>query len=140
MDSFGNHRLKDEVILVARLMLVLLFLIFGWSKITNFAGTVSYMATTGMPAPTLGAIVAIIIEFFVSIVLLLGIFTQPLAVLMAVYTLATGFIGHKYWSMTGMARYENEINFFKNVSIAGGFLLLYVTGPGRYALNFGNRN
>ncbi|MCB8879043.1 DoxX family protein [Acidisoma cellulosilytica] len=121
-------------------MLVLLFLIFGWSKMTNFAGTVSYMAQTGMPLPFLGAVVAIIIEFFVSIAVLLGIFTQPLAVLMALYTLATGFIGHKYWLMTGVARYENEINFFKNVSIAGGFLLLYVTGPGRYALPIGKRS
>jgi putative oxidoreductase len=139
MTDFGNQHFRDEVVLVARLMLVLLFLIFGWSKITNFAGTVSYMASTGMPVPALGAVIAIIVEFFVSILILLGIFTQPLAGLMAVYTLATGFIGHKYWSMTGMARYENEINFFKNVSIAGGFLLLYVTGPGRYALRLGRR-
>ena len=139
MNSSGHNQFRDEVVLVARIMLVLLFLIFGWSKITNFAGTVSYMASTGMPVPVLGALIAIFIEFFVSIAVLVGIFTQPLAVLMAVYTLATGFIGHKYWSMTGMARYENEINFFKNVSIAGGFLLLYVTGPGRYALHFGKR-
>ncbi|WP_227305492.1 DoxX family protein [Acidisoma cellulosilyticum] len=140
MQNSGNHQFRDEVVLVARLMLVLLFLIFGWSKMTNFAGTVSYMAQTGMPLPFLGAVVAIIIEFFVSIAVLLGIFTQPLAVLMALYTLATGFIGHKYWLMTGVARYENEINFFKNVSIAGGFLLLYVTGPGRYALPIGKRS
>lgn len=140
MYSFGKHQFRDEVLLVARLMLVLLFLIFGWDKLANFAGTVSYMAQTGVPSPTLGAVVAIIIEFVVSIIVLLGVFTQPLALLLAVYTIATGFIGHHYWSMTGMARYENEINFFKNVSIAGGFLLLSVTGPGRYSLPLGKRD
>jgi len=84
--------------------------------------------------------VAIIIEFFVAIVVLLGVFTQPLSVVLAVYTIATAFIAHHYWSMTGMARYENEINFFKNVSIAGGFLLLSITGPGRYSLPLGKRD
>jgi putative oxidoreductase len=128
-DSF-----KDPVLLAARLLLVLLFLIFGWQKLTNFAGTVGYMTATGVPLPHLAALVAIVVEVFVAAAIAIGIATRPLALLMAVYTLATGFLAHHYWSMTGMARFENEINFYKNVSIVAGFLLLYVTGPGRYAL------
>lgn len=135
MDRFGIEKGRDEIILAARILLVLLFLIFGWGKITDFAGTVSYMAHTGMPVPWAGAVVAIIIEFFVSIAILIGVFLRPLALLMALYTLATAFIGHPYWTMSGMAQFEGEINFFKNVSIVGGFLLLYVTGPGRYAVS-----
>lgn len=137
MSNFGIEKVRDEAILIARILLVLLFVIFGWSKITNFGGTVAYMAQTGMPAPTLGAVIAIIIEFFVSIAVLLGVLIRPFALLLAVYTFATALIGHHYWTMTGAEHYENEINFFKNVSIMGGFLLLYVTGPGRYALQPG---
>ena len=37
--------------------------------------------------------------------------------------------------MTGMARFEGEINFYKNVSIIGGLLVLYVVGAGRYAID-----
>ncbi|HYZ34105.1 MAG TPA: hypothetical protein VE684_17675 [Crenalkalicoccus sp.] len=37
--------------------------------------------------------------------------------------------------MEGAARYGNAINFYKNLSIIGGFLLLYVTGPGRYSVD-----
>jgi len=37
--------------------------------------------------------------------------------------------------MEGAARYGNAINFYKNISIIGGFLLLYVTGPGRYSID-----
>jgi putative oxidoreductase len=43
MQSFGAERIKDEVILVARILLVMLFLVFGWSKLTNYSGTVGYM-------------------------------------------------------------------------------------------------
>lgn len=135
MQGFGSDRIRDEVILAARILLVLLFIIFGWGKITGFSGTVGYLAHSGLPLPWVAAIIAIVIEFFVSIALVIGVYTRPLALLMALYTLATAFIGHPYWTMTGMAAFEAEINFFKNVSIVGGFLLLYVTGPGRYAFH-----
>jgi putative oxidoreductase len=55
--------------------------------------------------------------------------------LLALYTLGTAFIGHHYWTMTGTAQYANMINFYKNVSIMGGLLLLAATGPGRYSLD-----
>jgi putative oxidoreductase len=44
-------------------------------------------------------------------------------------------IGHHYWTMTGMEQYANSINFFKNISIIGGLLLLCATGPGKYSLD-----
>lgn len=58
------------------------------------------------------------------------LFTRPLAVLFIFYTLGTAVIGHHYWDMTGDAVGPNMINFWKNVSIAGAFLLLAITGPG----------
>ncbi|HUB45433.1 MAG TPA: DoxX family protein [Acetobacteraceae bacterium] len=135
MATFGSERFTDEVVLAARILLVVLFLIFGWAKLTGYAGTVSYMAQTGAPMPPVAALVAIAVEFFVSIAIVLGVWTRPLAVLLAVYTLATGLIGHRYWTMTGMAQYAAEINFFKNISIMGGFLLLFVTGAGKYSID-----
>jgi putative oxidoreductase len=135
MTTFGADRIKDEVVLAARILLVVLFLIFGWSKLTHYTGTVGFLAHTGVPLPPLAAIVAIAVEFFVSVAIVLGVLTRPLAVLMAVYTLATAFLGHHYWTMTGTAHLESEINFYKNVSIIAGFLLLYVTGAGRYSLD-----
>jgi putative oxidoreductase len=130
---FDNR--KDEVVLVARILLMVLFIIFGWAKLTGFSGTVAYMAQTGAPAPTLSAIIAVVMEFGVGIALLVGFYTRPLAVLLALYTLGTAIIGHHFWNMTGMEQYINMINFYKNVSIMGGLLLLAVTGPGKYSLD-----
>ncbi|WP_284947138.1 DoxX family protein [Acidisoma cladoniae] len=135
MRSFGADTIRNEVILVSRILLVLLFLIFGWGKLMNYTGTVGYMTQTGVPVPPLAAIVAIVMEVFVAIALILGVLTRPLAVLLGLYTLATAIIGHHYWTMTGAAQYEAEINFYKNVSIMGGFFLLYVTGAGRYSID-----
>jgi len=126
---------RDELLLLARILLVILFVLFGYFKLTDFHGTIAEMTGAGLPIPTVAAAVVVILEFFVGIAILLGFFTRPLALLLAVYTLAAAFIGHHYWNMTGGAHMANMINFYKNVSIVGGFLLLCLTGPGKYSID-----
>ena len=126
---------QDGLLLTSRILLALLFLIFGVQKLFDFSGTVQYMAHVGAPLPTLATLIAIVMEVFVSAAIMLGLATRPLALLMALYTFGTAIIGHHFWTMTGMARFETEINFYKNISIIGGLLLLYVTGPGRYSID-----
>ena len=135
MYKTGSDRSSDGALLIARFMLVLLFLIFGWQKLTGFSGTEAYMASVGAPLPWLSTVIAIVVEFFIGIALLLGVAVRPLALLMVIYTLATALIGHRYWALTGMDRFEAMINFYKNISIMGGFLLLYVTGAGKYSVD-----
>ena len=134
-NTFGAEKAWDGLLLVCRILLMLLFVIFGWGKLTGFGGTVGYFTQTGVPVPALAAIIAVFMEFFVGLAIILGLLTRPLAIILAIYTLGTALIGHQYWTMSGMARMENEINFFKNVSIIGGLFLLYLTGAGRYSID-----
>jgi putative oxidoreductase len=131
MTTFGSERVRDEVLLVARILLIVLFLVFGWSKLTGYAGTVGYMTQVGAPMPSIAALVAIMVEVFVALAVALGVWTR----LLALYTLGTGLIGHPFWTMEGADRYANATNFYKNISIIGGFLLLYVTGAGSYSVD-----
>lgn len=135
MKILDPEQTKDEVILVARVLLVVLYLVFGWSKLTDFPGTVAYMEQVGAPLPWASACVAILVENLVSLAIVVGLWTRPLALILAVYTIATGFIGHAFWTMEGAERFEAAVNFYKNVSIAGGCLLLYAAGPGKYSLD-----
>ena|SRR5579862_5951688 len=134
-NTFGAERFADVALLAGRILLVVLFVIFGWEKLVGFNGTIAYFSAEGVPLPFVAAIVAIIAEFFVGLAIALGFLTRPLALLLAIYTLGTAILGHPFWHMSDGARLVNEINFFKNVSIIGGCLLLYVAGPGRYALD-----
>ncbi|SAK76677.1 DoxX family protein [Caballeronia catudaia] len=135
MRYFSFEQGKDALLLVARVLLMVLFVIFGWQKLVGFSGTVGYMTSVGAPAPMLSAVVAVVMEFVVGIAIVVGFYTRPLALLLALYTLGTAFIGHHYWTMTGAAQSANMINFYKNLSIMGGLLLLVATGPGRYSLD-----
>jgi putative oxidoreductase len=134
--DFGSGKIRDEALLVGHVLLALLFLTFGLSKLTDYSGTVAYMTQAGLPMPSLAALVAIVIEFFGGLALILGVWTRPLAVLLGLYTLASAIIGHPFWTLSDpAAHYGNEINFYKNISILGGFLLLYITGVGRYSVD-----
>jgi putative oxidoreductase len=135
MTTFSAGRPNDGIILVARILLVTLFLVFGWDKLTNYAGALAYMAQVGAPLPALAALVAIVMEVVAACAVALGLCTRPLALLLAVYTLGAGIIGHRFWAAEGATRYMDAINFYKNISIMGGCLLLYVTGPGRYSID-----
>jgi len=126
---------NDELILAARLLLATLFLIFGWRKLRDFSGTVSQMVQLGLPTPVLAAGVATFMELPVAFAVAVGAFTRPSALLLFLYTLGTALIGHRYWTMTGADRVEGLDSFYKNLSIMGGFLLLYITGAGKYSID-----
>ena len=126
---------RDALLLVARLLMMLLFVLFGWEKLTDFSGTSTYMAAEGLPLPAVTAAVVILMEFFVGLAIVLGFWTRPLALLLALYTLGTALVGHRYWTMAGAEHMANMINFYKNLSIIGGLLLLCLTGPGRYSID-----
>ncbi|AIR00352.1 DoxX family protein [Pluralibacter gergoviae] len=131
--DFGS--LRPLLLLIARIAVVALFIIFGVPKMTGFSGTVEYMAAVGAPLPMLSAIIAVVMEVLVAILIVLGFFTRPLAVIFLLYTLGTAVIGHHYWNMTGADVAPNMINFYKNISIAGAFLLLALAGPGAWSLD-----
>jgi putative oxidoreductase len=126
---------NDELILAARLLLATLFLIFGWRKLRDLSGTVSQMVQLGVPTPALAAGVATFMELPVAFAIAVGAFTRPSALLLFLYTLGTALIGHRYWTMTGADRVEGMDSFYKNLSIMGGFLLLYITGAGKYSID-----
>ena len=126
---------RDEAILVARILLVLLYAISGWGKLTDLSGTTAYMGMVGAPVPPVAAIVATAVELLGALAIALGVWTRPIALVLALFTLGTALIGHPFWTMEGADRAANAINFYKNLSIIAAFLLLYVTGAGRYSLD-----
>jgi putative oxidoreductase len=127
--------INDWLILAARLLLATLFLIFGWRKLRDYSGTVSQMVQLGVPMPVLAAAVATFMELPVAFAVAVGVFARPSALLMFFYTLGTALIGHRYWAIKGADRVESMDGFYKNLSIMGGFLLLYMAGAGKYSID-----
>ena len=128
--------INDEIILAARLVLAILFLIFGWRKLRDYSGTVSQMVQEeGLRMPRLAAAVSIFMELPVAFAVAVGAFTGPSAVLLALYSLGTALVGHHYWTVKGAGYVDSMEGFYKDLSIMGGFLLLSVTGAGKYSID-----
>jgi putative oxidoreductase len=127
--------INDEVILAARLLLATLFLIFGWRKLRDYSGTVSQMVQEGVPMPILATVVSIFMELPVALAVAVGAFTRPSAGLLAFYTLGTALIGHHYWTVKAADYVDSMEGFYKDLSIMGGFLLLSITGAGKYSID-----
>jgi putative oxidoreductase len=127
--------INDELILAARLLLATLFLIFGLRKVRDYPGTVDQMVQLGLPMPVLATIASIFMEVPVAFSVAIGAFTRPSAALMALYSLGTALIGHRYWTVKGPDYIDSLEGFYKDLGLMGGFLLLCISGAGKYSID-----
>jgi len=121
-------KLEDVGVLVARILMPILFITAGWGKITGYAGTQQYMEAMGVPGFLLP--LTILLEFGGGLAILFGFLTRTTALFTAGFTLLTAFIFH-----SNFAEGVNSLMFMKNLTIAGGFLLLGITGPGAFSID-----
>ena len=118
-----TNDINNQLILAARLLLAVLFLIFGWRKLMDHSGTVSQLVQPAAPMPALAAAIAVFIELPVALAIAIGAFKRPAALLFVLYTPGTAFIGHRYWTLKGSDLVESMDGFYKDFSITGGALL-----------------
>ena len=121
--------------LLGRVLIALLFIPAGFSKLTGFAGTVGYIKSVGLPLPEVGAALAVIVELLVGLALLVGYKARYAALILAVFTVAAAIGFHNFWAMEEAKVMINRIQFFKNLSIAGGLLFIAAYGAGPFALD-----
>ncbi|MFM5338752.1 DoxX family protein [Aeromonas enteropelogenes] len=121
-------KMKDVALLVGRVLLALMFVMAGWSKIGGYAGTQGYMEAMGVPGFLLPLV--ILLELGGGLAIMLGLFTRSLSVLMAGFTLMAAFIFHYQ-----PAEQMQMLMFMKNISVAGGFLALAAAVAGAFSLD-----
>ncbi len=120
-------KLEDVGVLVARILMPILFITAGWGKITGYAGTQQYMEAMGVPGALLP--LTILLEFG-GVSPDAGFLTRTTALFTAGFTLLTAFPVH-----SNFAEGVNSLMFMKNLTIAGGYLLLAITGPGAFSID-----
>ncbi len=88
-----------------------------------------------MPLPTLGAVLALVVEIAGSLALLLGWGTRLAAGVLALFTLAASFFFHAYWAVPADQAFVTQLLFFKNIAVVGGLLVLAAQGAGGWSLD-----
>ena len=124
---------QNLTVLAGRILLGLLFIVSGFGKIAGFDGTVGYIAPH-LPLPALVAVLTIVVELGGGLALVTGLWTRQAALVLAGFTLLTALVFHAFWSAPDAAKAMQQIQFLKNLSIAGGMFVLAAFGPGRFSL------
>lgn len=123
--------------LAGRILIALIFVMAGFSKIGGFDGTVGYITSKGLPMPQLLAIGAILVELGGGILLIVGRNARLAAAALFVFTAMTALFFHNFWALPPDQAQSEMITFMKNISMMGGLLYVVVHGSGPYSLNSG---
>jgi putative oxidoreductase len=126
---------QNTAALIGRILLAFMFIHSGFGKITGFEGTVGYIASKGLPLPQVGAALAIAVELGGGILLAVGFKARWAALAIGLFTLAAGIFFHDFWNADAASKMNQTINFWKNVTIAGGMLMVFAFGPGAYSVD-----
>ena len=114
--------------LVGRIFISLIFLLAGVRKIFNYEGTIGYMESYGIPGYLL--IPAIVIEILFPLLIIIGYKTKLAAITLSLFSILLAIIFH-----TDFSNQMQLMSFLKNFAIAGGFLIIFVRGAGKYSID-----
>lgn len=114
--------------LLGRAGLSLIFIISGWGKLAGYTATQQYMESMGVPGALLPLVIAL--ELGGGLAILTGAFNRWIAIAIALFSIVSAAIFH-----ADFADQMQAISFWKNVAMAGGFLVLAANGPGRLSLD-----
>ena len=118
------------VLLVSRVLMSLLFLMGGWGKLMGAAATQAMFAKQGLPVVQMAWALAVVVELGGGLAILFGLFTRPVGLILAVWCVATALIAH-----INLADRAQEIQFFKNMAMTGGFLYVAAFGAGAWSID-----
>jgi len=113
---------------IGRLLLSMIFIFSGFTKITGYAAPQGYLESMGVPGMLLPLVIAVVL--LCGIAILLGFKARLVAILMAGFSIVSALLFHQFWID------ESQMNpFMKNIAMAGGFLMIFTHGPGAYSID-----
>jgi putative oxidoreductase len=121
---------KTPVVLIARILLALMFILAGLSKFAGLEGTAGYIASKGLPLPGVLAFLTALLEVVGGLAIVVGFHARIAALALALFTLLASVLFHNFWAMPAEQQMMQQLMFMKNLSVAGGLLLLFVFGAG----------
>jgi putative oxidoreductase len=123
-------RMTDSVLLLARVLMSMIFILSGLLKLTTAAATQALLTKMGLPLPVLAWLFAVVVELGGGLALLFGLATRQVAIVLALWCVATALVAH-----SNLADRQMQVHFMKNLVMAGGFLYVAVLGAGSFSLD-----
>lgn len=131
-----NNPWQPLVILLARLLLSLIFIISGVNHILNWAGSIEYMRAAGLWMPQVLLPGAIVLLLTGGLFVLVGFHVRLGALLLVLFLIPTTLLFHDFWNQqTPLEAQREMISFLKNVGLLGGLLMVLGFGSGTVSVD-----
>ena len=127
--------IKPSIVVVGRVLLALMFVLSGFGKLANVAGTAGYIASGGLPAATALAVLVGLFEVVAGLALAVGFKARWAALGLALFTLLAILLFHQFWAAPAGQQMVQQLMFMKNLAIAGGMFMVAALGAGPLALD-----
>jgi putative oxidoreductase len=121
----------DICLLIGRVLIALVFLM----TVSTGGPAAAYLKSLNYPAPEFMSVLAHVVEWIVVLSLILGIGARYGALLGLVFVVIAFATAHRYWEFPEAAQNLQYTFLAKDVAIAGGLVLLFVTGAGRLSID-----
>ncbi len=126
--------MRDEVFLLGRILLAMIFIGSGiGGHLMDTDGTTQYAIAKKLPNPRLMVQISGVALVLGGAAIILGVWLDLAGLLAAILVLIIAFMMHRFWEETDPQTKQLELSMFmKNLSIAGGCLLLAAIGGGEF--------
>lgn len=124
------NSIATPLVVIGRVLLALMFIVAGWGKLTNIAGTAGYITSGGLPLATLLAVVVGLLELLGGIAIAIGFQARWSALALALFTLLATVLFHRFWAVPADQAFVQQLMFMKNLSVAGGLFIVAALGAG----------
>ena len=130
LDSF-----KSPLVVVGRVLLALMFVMAGFSKLGNIAGTAGYIASAGLPMATVLAVATGLFELLAGLALAVGFNARWAALALGMFTLLASVLFHNFWAVPADKQMVQQLLFMKNLAVSGGMFIVAAFGGGALSID-----
>jgi putative oxidoreductase len=123
--------MTDTLLLIGRILIAAMFLLTVWFGSPN----VGYLTSINFISPDVMSPLARVVEWVIVISLVLGLGTRYGALLGLVFVVVATVAAHRWWGYPQPAQLVQYTFLTKNMAAAGGLLVLFVTGAGRFSVD-----
>jgi putative oxidoreductase len=112
------------LVLIGRILFCALFLYSAVGHLTQTKMMAGYAQSRGVPQAHLATLVTGVMLVVGGLSVLLGIWADLGALILAAFLLPTAVMMHGFWRETGDARMTEQTQFFKDSALGGASLML----------------
>jgi uncharacterized membrane protein YphA (DoxX/SURF4 family) len=113
------------LVLIGRIIFAALFLVSAVGHLTKTKMMADYAGSKGVPQPWYAVFGSGILILLGGLSLLVGIWADLGALMVALFLFPTAVLIHGFWRLTGEARMMEQTQFMKDLALGGAALMLF---------------